>query len=77
MTVNEAVLHFGNLFMPVGGIGSSGIGKSQGKYSFDTFSHNKSVMYKKFIPELQVRYPPYGKNKLKQLKWLFKYVFYR
>lgn len=77
MTVNEAVLHFGNLFLPVGGIGSSGMGKSQGRYSFDTFSHNKSVVYKKFVPELQVRYPPYGKNKLKQLKWLFKYVFYR
>jgi acyl-CoA reductase-like NAD-dependent aldehyde dehydrogenase len=75
MVINEQVLHFGHLHMPIGGKGSSGIGKYQGKYSFDAFSHNKSVMHRSFYPDLQVRYPPYNEAKLKNLKRLVRWFF--
>ncbi len=77
MVINEVVLHFGNLKFPIGGKGTSGIGKYQGKYSFDEFSHKKSVMHKSYFPELNVRYPPYTTKKLNFLKWLFKWLMNR
>ena len=33
--------------LPFGGVGSSGMGKYHGKFSFDTYSHMKSVMKRK------------------------------
>lgn len=72
MCVNENVLHFGHLHLPIGGVGSSGIGKYQGRSSFEEFSHKKSVLDKKFFPDLAFRYPPYTESKLKQLKFFLK-----
>ena len=40
-----------------------------GKFSFDTFSHKKSMFYKSFFPDLKLRYPPY-EGKLSILKKL-------
>ncbi len=77
MVINETVLHFGNLFMPIGGKGSSGFGKMQGKYTYDAFSHHKSVLQKRFFPDLPIRYPPYTQGQLQKLKILFKYIFQR
>ncbi len=77
MVINEVMLHFGHLKLPIGGVGNSGIGKYQGKYSFDEFSHKKSVMRKYFFPELNVRYPPYDKVKLKFLKRMFRWFMWR
>ncbi len=37
-------MHVVSHFLPFGGIGSSGMGKYHGKYSFDTFSHYKSIL---------------------------------
>jgi aldehyde dehydrogenase (NAD+) len=76
-SINELVIHFGHLFMPIGGRGSSGFGKYQGKYGFDACSHFKSVLDKKFIADLKVRYPPYTPKKLQLLQWLFKWLFAR
>jgi aldehyde dehydrogenase (NAD+) len=72
MCVNENVLHFGHVHMPIGGVGASGIGKYQGKNSFHEFSHKKSVMQKKFFPDFTFRYPPYDSKKLNQLKFFFR-----
>ena len=77
LVINEVVLHFGHLKLPIGGKGSSGIGKYQGKYSFDEFSHKKSVMHRSFFPDLSVRYPPYNDKKLKFLKRMFKWFMMR
>ncbi|GBM72401.1 hypothetical protein AVEN_237559-1, partial [Araneus ventricosus] len=30
--------------LPFGGVGMSGMGTYQGKYTFDTFSHKRSVL---------------------------------
>lgn len=36
--------------LPFGGIGRSGMGAYHGKYSFDTFTHKKSILVKNFNP---------------------------
>ena len=42
--VNHAVLQVAVPELPFGGVGSSGLGCYHGKYSFDTFSHTKSIL---------------------------------
>jgi len=42
--INSTLIHVGTHFLPFGGIGSSGIGKYHGQYSFQTFSHMRSVL---------------------------------
>lgn len=66
--INDTIEHLGNPHLPFGGIGTSGHGSYHGKYSFDTFSHHKSVMKKGTWLDLSFRYPPYRKISL----WLAK-----
>ena len=42
--INDTLMHLANPNLPFGGVGASGIGKYHGKYSFDTFSHDKSYI---------------------------------
>lgn len=76
MVVNELVLHFGHLHLPIGGKGSSGMGKYQGKYSFEAFTHPKSVMHRKFFPDLAIRYPPYTTASLSRLQQFYRHFFH-
>lgn len=69
--VNDVVAHLGNYNLPFGGVGNSGMGAYRGKYSFDTFSHTKSIMKKPFWLDVPFRYPPY-KGKLKWIKRILK-----
>jgi aldehyde dehydrogenase (NAD+) len=55
--VNETLMHLGTHHLPFGGVGDSGIGSYHGKYTFETFSHLKSIMYKATWMDLPVRYP--------------------
>ncbi len=75
MCINDVVVHFGHSNLPIGGRGNSGIGKYQGKYNFETFSHLKSVLHKTFIPDLSVRYPPFNNSKFQRIKKLFNWFF--
>ncbi len=65
--INDTLLHFANPHLPFGGTGSSGIGSYHGKQSFETFSHQKSILKRSFRLDVPLRYPPYG-NKLKILE---------
>jgi aldehyde dehydrogenase (NAD+) len=56
---NDTIMHFGNLELPFGGVGNSGIGSYHGKATFDTFSHRKSILKNSFRFDLKFRYPPY------------------
>ncbi len=69
--VNDTIIHVANHYLPFGGVGQSGMGKYHGKFSFDLFSHTKSVMKKSNLIDLNVRYAP-SKNKLKLLRMIFK-----
>jgi acyl-CoA reductase-like NAD-dependent aldehyde dehydrogenase len=65
--INDTVIHFATTHLPFGGVGQSGMGNYHGKASFNTFSHEKSILMKSFLFDINVRYPPYM-NKLKLLK---------
>ena len=65
--INNTLVHFTNPELPFGGIGSSGMGDYHGQYSFDTFSHRKSVVSTSLWIDLNLRYQPYL-DKLKLIK---------
>ena len=66
---NGTLLHLTNIELPFGGVGSSGIGSYHGKYSFETFSHQKSIVELKRNRMLKVVYPPY-----RNIKKLLRYI---
>ena len=71
--INDTVVHFANKRLPFGGVGHSGMGAYHGRWSFDTFSHQKAVVKKANWLDLTLRYAPYdGKLSLirKLLRWL-------
>jgi len=57
--------------LPFGGVGQSGIGKFHGETGFRNFSNQKSITFKGFLFDLNLRYPPYERVK-KFLKFIFK-----
>lgn len=67
--VNDCVVHLANPNLPFGGIGTSGMGMYHGKFSFDAFSHKKSVLRKPFALDATMRYAPYTQAKLKLIKF--------
>ena len=71
-TVNDTVIHFANPRLPFGGVGHSGMGAYHGKYSFDTFSHKKSIVRKAKWLDVPVRYAPY-KRKMGLLRFFMRF----
>ncbi len=61
--VNDTIIHLATPHMPFGGVGHSGMGGYHGKFSFDTFSHTKSIVKKANWLDLPMRYPPFDKKK--------------
>ena len=61
--VNDTIIHIASTNLPFGGVGESGMGHYHGKFSFDTFSHKKSVVEKSVVIDLSIRYQPYTKTK--------------
>lgn len=55
--VNDTLYHLANPHLPFGGVGASGIGAYHGKYSFETFSHRKSILKQTTKFDVPVRYP--------------------
>eukprot|EP00261_Vitis_vinifera_P029572 XP_010664198.1 PREDICTED: aldehyde dehydrogenase family 3 member H1 isoform X1 [Vitis vinifera] len=70
LVINDTVLHFAEKTLPFGGVGESGMGSYHGKFSYEAFSHRKSVLYRGFAGDASARYPPYSDRKLKLLKAL-------
>lgn len=66
--INDTVYHLGSPYLPFGGVGTSGIGSYHGKGSFDTFSHEKSILKQTTRFDLPFRYPNLkdGLNKIKR-----------
>lgn len=71
-TINDTTVHFINHRLPFGGVGKSGMGSYHGKRSFNTFTHQKGIVFRANWLDIQTRYAPY-KGKLKQLKTLMKF----
>ncbi|AZB44770.1 aldehyde dehydrogenase [Bacillus sp. FJAT-42376] len=69
--VNDTLMHIATPYLPFGGVGESGMGNYHGKYSFETFSHSKSVLKQTTRFDFSFRYPS-AKNGLKLVKKLLK-----
>lgn len=65
--INDTVVHLATPYLPFGGVGQSGMGKYHGKASFDTFTHEKSILKKSLLVDIPLRYPPF-RNHLKFIK---------
>ncbi len=66
--INETVTQFVNEHLPFGGKGSSGMGAYHGKFTFDTFSHQRGILKKRTWLDIPYRYPPYTEKKLSIIK---------
>lgn len=72
--INDCLLHILNSELPFGGFGESGLGNYHGRYSFEAFSHTKSMVFRNTWLDIPLKYPPYSKNKLNLLKRFFKMI---
>lgn len=68
IAINHCIQHLANPNLPFGGVGGSGMGSYHGKFGFNCFSHQKSVLKAATWFDLSLMYPPY-KGKLSKLKW--------
>lgn len=69
--INDVLMQCVVSQLPFGGIGESGMGAYHGKFSFDMFSHQKSILKKNFFAESlnDMRYPPVTEKKLGWLRF--------
>ncbi|WP_276479750.1 aldehyde dehydrogenase [Paraflavitalea pollutisoli] len=69
--INNCSWHLTNPRLPFGGRGPSGLGAYHGHYSFETFSHRKSVLKTPTWFDPDIKYPPF-KGRLKWFKWIIR-----
>lgn len=72
VSVNNTILHLVNPELPFGGVGSSGLGAYHGYYSFETFSHKKSILKTSTKINIPILFPPYKDRNLKIIRRFFK-----
>lgn len=70
--INDVVVHLATSEMGFGGVGASGMGSYHGKKSFETFSHEKSILKKYTWIDLPMRYQPYTPLKEKLIRMFLK-----
>ncbi|XP_076770814.1 aldehyde dehydrogenase family 3 member B2 isoform X2 [Arvicanthis niloticus] len=68
---NDGFLYLTLPALPLGGVGNSGMGRYHGKFSFDTFSHQRACLLRS--PGMEklndFRYPPYGSWNQQLIGW--------
>jgi aldehyde dehydrogenase (NAD+) len=69
--INDTIIHLATPYMSFGGVGDSGMGSYHGKKSFETFSHERSIVKKSNRLDLKLRYQPYSEKKF---KWIRKFL---
>jgi len=76
--VNDVIKQAANYHVPFGGIGTSGLGSNNGKFSFDFFSHYRgSLIVKnystfKWDPAVWMLFPPFNDKKILAFRSLSK-----
>lgn len=68
---NDGIVHMTLPTLPFGGVGASGWGSYHGRWTFETFSHQRACMLRGWALERlnRLRYPPYSDHKLSWLRW--------
>ncbi|XP_060114992.1 aldehyde dehydrogenase family 3 member A2-like isoform X2 [Heteronotia binoei] len=71
VTANDVIMHFTVHSLPFGGVGYSGMGAYHGRYSFQTFSHQRSCLVRSLNMESlnKIRYPPGSQKKVDWAKF--------
>ena len=69
--INDTVIHLATSEMGFGGVGESGMGSYHGKDGFNAFSHTKSIVDKKTLLDLPMRYQPYKRKLYGKLLHIF------
>ena len=67
--INDVLIQVANHHLPFGGVGNSGMGAYHGHKSFETFSHNKSILKAVTQLDFVFRYVPF-----KFLNWVKKII---
>ena len=62
--INDVIMHIANGNIPFGGVGNSGMGRYHHRYSFECFSHIRSIVVSPVRPDMPFRYMPYRFFKL-------------
>jgi aldehyde dehydrogenase (NAD+) len=57
--VNDVLIHISNPKLPFGGVNGSGMGNSHGIYGFNSFSHERPVVFQRKLDFNTLIYPPY------------------
>ncbi len=57
--VNATMLHYGNPYLPFGGVGASGQGSYHGIHGFRAFSHERAVLRQREPSLARFLFPPY------------------
>jgi aldehyde dehydrogenase (NAD+) len=68
--INTTLMHMLNTNLPFGGVGNSGHGCYQGRWSIEMFSHKKSVLKRALTDEPSPMFPPYA-GKAEYLKSIY------
>ncbi|UHG89311.1 aldehyde dehydrogenase family protein [Spirosoma oryzicola] len=71
--INDTLLQFGNVELPFGGVNNSGLGKSNGYFSFQEFSNQRGVMQRNF-GTMKFIYPPYTDKVKKLINFIVKHL---
>ena len=73
--INEVVIQVANPALGFGGIGTSGIGRSNGKHSFDSFSNLRSFVDSTNRPNaLPLTFPPFNKFTVALTRFINKWL---
>ncbi|XP_073135367.1 aldehyde dehydrogenase family 3 member F1-like isoform X2 [Henckelia pumila] len=68
---NDAIIQYIAETAPFGGVGECGFGRYHGKFSFDMFTHEKTVANRGYLVDFWFRYPPWNEQKM----WIFKSAY--
>ncbi|XP_058199345.1 aldehyde dehydrogenase family 3 member F1-like isoform X2 [Rhododendron vialii] len=72
---NDTIIQYVADSIPFGGVGESGFGRYHGKFSFDTFTHEKAVMKRNFLTDVWFRLPPWNDHKLELFRSIYRYDY--
>jgi aldehyde dehydrogenase (NAD+) len=70
--INDTLIHVGVSNLPFGGVGASGLGNYHGRYSFECFSHQKSIVHNSSLIDFAFRYQPWNRLKDKLFRFFLR-----
>ncbi|KAH9615208.1 hypothetical protein KSS87_021852 [Heliosperma pusillum] len=76
LVFNDTVIQYAADTVPFGGVGDSGFGRYHGKFTFDTFSHEKTILKRSLFPDFWFRYPPWDPKKMEIFRAVYVFNYF-